>query len=58
VSALTPDVMQKGYRLGDVLCEGDNAQAFNEALTQEKKSPRHMICVGYALSQEGKKASQ
>ena len=52
--ALTPEVFQKGYRLGDVLCQGDSAEAFNLALTQENKSPLHMICVGYALSQEGK----
>jgi hypothetical protein len=58
MTALTPEVFQKGYRLGDVLCEGDDAQAFNDALSLEKKSPLHMICVGYALSQEGKKASQ
>jgi len=57
VSALTPDVFQKGYRLGDVLCQGDRAEAFNKALALENKSPLHMICVGYALSQEGKKAS-
>jgi hypothetical protein len=31
--------------------------AFNEALARKtNKSPLHMICVGYALSQEGKKA--
>ena len=58
MSALTPEVFQKGYRLGAVLCGGDDAQVFNEALTRENKSPLHMICVGYALSQEGKKASQ
>ena len=57
--ALTLEVFQKGYRLGDVLCQGDGAQSFNEALKQGKqKSVAHMICVGYALSQEGKKASQ
>jgi hypothetical protein len=54
---LTAEIFQKGYRLGEVLCEGDGAEAFNEALRQENKSPLHMICVGYALSQEGKKAS-
>ena len=57
VSALTPEVFQKGYRLGDVLCQGDRAEAFNEALARKNKSPLHMICVGYALSQEGKKTS-
>ena len=41
--ALTPEVLQKGYRLGDVLCRGDGAQLFNEALRQEGKSPLHMI---------------
>jgi hypothetical protein len=55
VAGLTPEVFQKGYRLGDVLCQGDSAEAFNLALTQEHKSPLHMICVGYALSQEGKR---
>jgi len=58
MNGLTPDVMQRGYRLGDVLCQADLAQALNEALTRENKSPLHMICVGYALSQEGKKTSQ
>jgi hypothetical protein len=48
-------VFQKGYRLADVLCQGNGAQAFNEALLRENKSPLHMICLGYALSQEGKK---
>jgi hypothetical protein len=57
VSALTAEVFQKGYRLGGVLCQGDRAEAFNEALAPENKSPSHMICVGYALSQEGKKTS-
>ena len=57
VSALTPEVFQKGYRLGDVLCQGDRAEALNEALARGNKSPLHMICVGYALSQEGKKTS-
>jgi hypothetical protein len=57
IRALTPVVFQKGYRLGDVLCQGNDAQAFNKALTREKKSPLYMICVGYALSQEGKEAS-
>jgi hypothetical protein len=57
VSALTPEVFQQGYRLGDVLCQGDRAEVFNQALARENKSPLHMICVGYALSQEGKKTS-
>ena len=52
---LTTDGFQKGYRLGDVLCQGDYADAFNSFLTRENKSPLHMICVGFALSQEGKK---
>lgn len=36
--ALTPEVFQKGYRLGDVLCQGDGAEAFNKALARENKS--------------------
>jgi hypothetical protein len=56
--ALAPEVFQKGYRLGDVLCQGSGAEAFNAALSQENKSPLHMICVGYALSQEGKKTPE
>jgi hypothetical protein len=52
--ALTPEVFQKGYRLGDVLCQGTGAEAFNEALARENKSPLHFICAGYALSQESK----
>lgn len=52
--ALTPEVFQKGYRLGDVLCQGTGAEAFNEALARENKSPLHLICAGYALSQESK----
>jgi membrane protease subunit (stomatin/prohibitin family) len=51
-SALTPEIMQRGYRLGDVLCEADLAQVFNHALTQENKTPLHMICVGYAMAKE------
>lgn len=57
-AALTPEVFQKGYRLGDVLCQGDGAQAFNEALTRESRSPLHLICAGYALAQEAKKSSR
>ena len=56
MGALTPEVFQRGYRLGDVLCQGDGAQAFNKALTQEDKSPLHMICAGYAMAQEAKKS--
>ena len=56
--ALTAEIFQKGYRLGDVLCEGNGAEAFNEALRQENNSPLHMICVGYALSQEGKRTPE
>jgi hypothetical protein len=58
MKGLTPEVMQKGCRLGDVLCRADLAQAFNEALRQENRSPLHLICVGFALSQEGEKISQ
>jgi hypothetical protein len=58
VAGLTPEVFQKGYRLGDVLCQGDSAEAFNLALTQENKSPLHMICVGYALAQESKRTPE
>ena len=54
--ALTPEVFQYGYRLGDVLCQGDGAQAFNEALRRENKSPLHLICAGYALALEAKKS--
>ncbi len=53
--ALTPDVFQKGYRLGDVLCQADMARAFNALLLEENRSPLHMICVGYALAKEGKR---
>ena len=56
--ALTAEIFQKSYRLGDVLCEGNGAEAFNEALARENKSPLHMICMGYALSQEGKKTPE
>lgn len=31
-TALTPRVFQKGYRLGDVLCQGDGAHSFNANL--------------------------
>jgi hypothetical protein len=55
VKGLTTEVVQKGYRLGDVLYQGEYAEAFNSFLTRENKSPLHMICVGFALSQEGKK---
>ena len=58
VAGLTPEVFQKGYRLGDVLCQGDSAEGFNLALTQENKSPLHMICVGYALAQESKRTPE
>jgi hypothetical protein len=54
LKALTPDVMQKGYRLGDVLSQADMAQAFNAALLHENRSPLHLICVGFALAKEGK----
>ena len=52
--AMTPDVMQKGYRLGDVLSQGSMARAFNRALLDENRSPLHLICVGFALAKEGK----
>jgi len=54
--ALTPEVFQRGYRLGDVLCQGEGAQDFHEALRRENKSLLHMICAGYALAQEAKKS--
>jgi len=50
VQGLTPAVFQEGYRLGDVLCHGDGAETFNQALALENRSPLHTICVGYALS--------
>jgi hypothetical protein len=52
MKGLTPDVMQRGYRLGDVLCLAGLAKAFNEALRQENRSPLHLICVGFALAKE------
>ena len=52
MKGLTPEVMQRGYRLGDVLCQADLAQAINEGLSRENKSPLHMICVGYAMAKE------
>jgi len=58
VKGLTTEVFQKGYRLGDVLCQGEYAEAFNSFLTRENKSPLHMICVGFALSQEVKQAKR
>ena len=58
VKGLTPEVFQQGYRLRDVLCQGEDAEAVNLALARENRSPLHMICVGYALSQEGKKTSR
>jgi hypothetical protein len=54
VKGLTTEVFQKGYCLGDVLCQGEYAVAFNSFLTRENKSPLHLICVGFALSQEVK----
>jgi hypothetical protein len=58
MGALTPEVFQRGYRLGDVLCQGNGAVAFNETLRRENKSPLHIICAGYALAQEAKKPSR
>jgi hypothetical protein len=37
VNGLTTEVFQKGCRLGDVLCQGDYAEAFNSFLTRENK---------------------
>jgi hypothetical protein len=45
MKGLTPEVMQHGYRLGDVVCLAGLARAFNEALRQENRSPLHLICV-------------
>jgi hypothetical protein len=53
--ALTLTVFRKAYRLADVVCQGEGAQAFNEALMREDKSPLHMVCLGFALSQEEQK---
>jgi hypothetical protein len=53
LKALTPDVMERGYRLGDVLSQAEMAQAFNAALLHENRSPLHLICVGFALAKEG-----
>jgi hypothetical protein len=50
MQALTPEVLKQGYRLGDVLCQGEGAEAFNEALSLENKSPLHLICAGYAMA--------
>ena len=55
VKGLTTEVFPKGYRLADVLCQGDYAEALNSFLTRENKSPLHMIRVRFALSREGKK---
>ena len=52
--ALTLEVLQYGFRLGDVLCQGEGAQAFNEALGRENKTPLHLICAGYAMALKGK----
>ena len=52
---LKTEMFQKGYRLRDVLCQGDYAEALNSFLTRENKSPLHMIRVRFALSREGKK---
>ena len=52
MKGLTPEVMKRGYRLGDVICQADFAQVFNLALTQENRSPLHLICVGYAMAKE------
>jgi hypothetical protein len=52
MKGLTLEVMRKGYRLGDVLCQADLAQTFNDALAQENHSPLHLICVGFALAKD------
>jgi hypothetical protein len=52
--ALTLEVLNYGFRLGDVLCQGEGAQAFNEALGRENKTPLHLICAGYAMALKGK----
>jgi hypothetical protein len=49
---LTPEVMERGYRLGDVLCQAGMATAFNEVLRQENRTPLHLICIGFALAKE------
>ena len=46
-TALTPEVFQRGYRLGDVLCQGEGAEAFNQALALENTSPLHLVFAGY-----------
>ena len=51
---LSKEVMTKGCRLGDVLNQADMAPAFNRLLAEENKTPLHWVCIGYALSQEGK----
>jgi len=58
MKGLTPEVMQYGYRLGDVLCQAGLSRAFNEALRQENRSPLHLICVGFALAVTGKMERQ
>ena len=55
VGGLSPEVFQQGYRLGDVVCQSDDAEAFNLALASEHKSCLHMICVGFALAQQRKR---
>jgi hypothetical protein len=52
--ALTLEVLNYGFRLGDVLCQGEGAQAFNAALGRENKTPLHLICAGYAMALRGK----
>jgi len=54
MKGLTPEVMQYGYRLGDVVCQAGLSRAFNEALRQENRTPLHLICVGFALAVRGK----
>ncbi len=58
MKGLTPEVMQYGYRLGDVVCQAGLAKAFNEALKQENRTPLHLICVGFALAVTGKMERQ
>jgi len=55
---LTKEVMAKGCRLGDVLNEADMAPAVNRLLAEENKTPLHRVCIGYALSQEGRRRTE
>jgi hypothetical protein len=50
VQALTPEVLQYGYRLGDVLCQGDGAQLLTKLLRGRINLRCILICAGYALA--------